>query len=768
MSRPRYARTTDYAAAAAAAAAAYGDPALSDGSSDEQLARAISESKHTAPPPVSRAYAYASSPYSNSQYSISPTSTLIASGSQSPYTHPTNYPVYSQPPTPTPRYAADEVLARNLAREWRVNSVQSALIADPQYSHRIPDPAYVAGPPLVVRADSNTNFEYHRDSLARPLSPLLIPRPLSSNGTSFTHTPSVHSVASVASLRSVASVRSASSVRSSSSVASTSSVRSVASVSSIRSAASVSSIRSASSTASRASRAAILASVTRAARHSPLDAAARALRAALPPSHSPSASIRSSSSIRSGLSSASIKSGGSSSIRSALSSASIRFGSSTHSKSGASTPRAGSIKSSASSTHSRSGSSTHSKSGPSSDPDPAASALARLRTRATAALRCPAPGCGARIDAVPLDEIPLPSPPSSSSSLADAPPPSALLAALRARCPRPTCASKAVNESLCRGCGVPLRGWNGFGSGRGQGGMDEDETWHCPAARALGAWGAVGAFERAFDTTTNGLAKEKARDKDRPLIAPLHALAFFLAPPLPADGDGPESSPPSPPLSVFSTQSKSSRRGEGSMPGGLLLSEGEGGWGQEYAREQERMEEEHEAAEEEADAALGLLLRRSRVLGYIAGVLRAGAGSYSATGAAAAGGNGPGGIAATVDVGTWMARASAFGAVLRLLRALGNAGVGVGGCLEYPEARFPSSPSAYPSSSAHERQSGAYNNSAHPHAPQTLLTLITTLEPARAALLRLAGASTFGPTVDKAQALGDGVLYLLLQGLLAA
>ncbi|KAJ7080309.1 hypothetical protein C8R44DRAFT_992489 [Mycena epipterygia] len=280
--------------------------------------------------------------------------------------------------------------------------------------------------------------------------------------------------------------------------------------------------------------------------------------------------------------------------------------------------------------------------------------------------------------------------------------------------------------------------------------MDEEEIWHCPAVRVLGAWGAVGAFEHAFD------AKEKARDKDRPVIAPLHALAFFLAPPLLADGNGSEFLPPSPPPSVFSTQLKSwAGVVEGSMPGGFLLSEGEGGCGPEYAREEERVEEEHEAAEEEADVALGTLLRWSRVLEYVAGVLRAGAGSAGA-------GAGTG----AVDVGRCgRVRRGVAGAA----RA-GGCGEGVGRCLGYPETRFPSSSSAYPSPSpsTHERQSGAYNNSAHPHPPQTLLTLITALEPARAALLRLAGASMFGPTVDKAQALGDGVLYLLLQGLLAA
>jgi hypothetical protein len=50
-------------------------------------------------------------------------------------------------------------------------------------------------------------------------------------------------------------------------------------------------------------------------------------------------------------------------------------------------------------------------------------------------------------------------------------------------------------------------------------------------------------------------------------------------------------------------------------------------------------------------------------------------------------------------------------------------------------------------------------------APPTLLALIRTLDGARAGLLRLAGATTFGPTVGTAHALCDAVLYLLLQDL---
>jgi hypothetical protein len=50
----------------------------------------------------------------------------------------------------------------------------------------------------------------------------------------------------------------------------------------------------------------------------------------------------------------------------------------------------------------------------------------------------------------------------------------------------------------------------------------------------------------------------------------------------------------------------------------------------------------------------------------------------------------------------------------------------------------------------------------------SLLSLIRTLEPARLALLRLAGATRFGPTVETAHALCDGVLYLLLHDLLEA
>ncbi|KAJ7776633.1 hypothetical protein DFH07DRAFT_951765 [Mycena maculata] len=143
------------------AAAAYGEPALSDSSSDEQIARAISESKKTArSPPVSRAFSYASSSAStllgSGSGSSSPRSEYARSHTSSPA-----YPGVS--PTPTPRYAADEVIARNLARSWRVagasprrtraitieilHSVILVVLFRPADVVSVPQPPVIAPPP---------------------------------------------------------------------------------------------------------------------------------------------------------------------------------------------------------------------------------------------------------------------------------------------------------------------------------------------------------------------------------------------------------------------------------------------------------------------------------------------------------------------------------------------------------------------------------------------------------------------------------------------
>lgn len=193
------------------------------------------------------------------------------------------------------------------------------------------------------------------------------------------------------------------------------------------------------------------------------------------------------------------------------------------------------------------------------------------------------------------------------------------------------------------------------------------------------------------------------RTADKPLIGQLHALVFFLSPPprpAPAPGSGL-----------------------------LLLSDGD----------------EDGGAVSEADPSLPALLGLSRVPAYAASLLRAGAA-------------GPRG---EVDVGGWMARGPAYGAVLRVLRALGDAGCQA--VLARPvhagagtEAWFRR---GVPGGDGDAVWTDERNG-------ETLRGLIRRLESARVALLRLAGATTFGPTVEKAHALCDGVLYLLLQDVL--
>jgi hypothetical protein len=141
----------------------------------------------------------------------------------------------------------------------------------------------------------------------------------------------------------------------------------------------------------------------------------------------------------------------------------------------------------------------------------------------------------------------------------------------------------------------------------------------------------------------------------------------------------------------------------------------------------------------EAHAALPALLGLSRVPAYAAALLRVGAGTN-----------------ARVDVGTWMARAPAYGAVLRVLRAVGDAGCT--SVLGRP-VRGGAGTAAWLRGGREE----VWRDDA---GAETLRSLIRRLEGARVALLRLAGATTFGPTVEKAHALCDGVLYLLLQDVL--
>ncbi|KAF7292880.1 hypothetical protein MIND_01187000 [Mycena indigotica] len=215
-------------------AAAYGEPALSDASSDEQIARAISESKktvHHRAPPISRTSSASSWTF------VGEESPSRASSISNGYT-----------PTPTPRYAADETVARSLARSWNVASLQSDIIHNPSFSPS-------SGPPLVVRSPSparssisaSTSYTYRSPPPNRPLSPLsLSARSLSSVAS---RSPSITSISSVASTHSNVS----------------------------------------------ASIASIISSVARSSRHEPLDTATRTLRASLPPSLSRSVSSSSSS-----------------------------------------------------------------------------------------------------------------------------------------------------------------------------------------------------------------------------------------------------------------------------------------------------------------------------------------------------------------------------------------------------------------------------------------------------------------------------------------
>ncbi|KAJ6577778.1 hypothetical protein B0H19DRAFT_1253088 [Mycena capillaripes] len=754
MSRPRSTRSTASSSSSGSsffgrgsglrgiseyeAAAAYGEPAPSDPS---QIARAIEDSKRTAQTPraVSRAFSYASSSSSSSS-----SSTLLGSDSDSSstYSYYAPSPAHSYYAPTTPRHAAkDEVIARNLAQSWDVASMQSQLIADPQYSR--------AGPPAVLRSPSPSPTTSTRSSRSsgssrssassqrtaydtsafqnytgyspvptptpsRPLSPLLLPTRL--------RTPSVRSSAS--------------------------SIRSVSSVSSIRSARSAS---SAASTASRASLSSLLSSVARAERHAPLHTAATALRASLARSASTASLARSTST-------SSIRSG------STINIAVVPPSSASHAPS-----RASSVRSQSQST---AGTARGDEIAGTAQTDERA-VLAQLRALANSPLRCTNPGCGTLIVAARWDDIPFPPPPPSSSSSpnpanpnpANPPLPPALLAALHAHCP--LCATPH-----CRGCGAAVQcgvGCSGAAStpasalaatymyntgspyspSPSQGNYNArcPIPTHCPPARALGTLAALLAFERAYssinvstvnaNTSPNG--KGQSREADRALLGALGTLVYFLSP-----SPTPASLPATPPAS-----------GSNQAPGG---------WAE--------REEENEDAE--AHPALPALISMSGVLGYAGALLRSGARSTISN--VYAGSNSPSVINArggdvSVDVGTWMARAPAFGAVLALLRALALGGAGCAGVLERPllspssstlqrgnlegwlrtgmVSRPPRSPHSSTSSRAHQTDE-----------EETLRTLIRTLDPARAALLRLAGASTFGPTVARAHALCDAVLWL--------
>ncbi|KAJ7770033.1 hypothetical protein B0H16DRAFT_1517104 [Mycena metata] len=693
---------------------------------------------------------------------------------------------YGGPPTPTPRYAADELLARNLAQEWRVASVQGEVLADPQYARSAPStPASAAprnvhftppgsarsahGPPLVVRASSPTpsaastrsSWSYHAPSSpsphrasshqssrppsiahsrshsasastpiasargtptpSRPLSPLDV------DDDFYLRTPSVRSAASsTSSTSSAASIRSASSIRSAGSARS-GSIRST-SAASMRSASSAGTARSHRSTQS------LLVSLTRSARHAPLHAAAAQAREL----------HRTSSRASSKAGSARLT------TPNASKAGSVRYGTSSNA-------------------HSHSASSTGGEASNGSLTLDERGALARLHALATAPTRCAHPACGAMIPGVlrgVWDGILFPSPPSvdlvpskpppfplspSSSNTSLPPPkpppptpipiPQSLTAALHARC-------AACSTTHCRGCGlaVACSGGPACGLPSSANGPNPSSTYshcplptHCPPARALGALAALCAFDRAVSSSASA---SPGRETDKALLGPLRALIYFLAPPPPG---------------------LRTPRASLDMPGGMLFSVPE--------EEPEGGEEGGGDGETEMDAALPVLLLLSRVPGYVAGLLRAGV-PIPPSSPSPSSGYGYGGATAmpNVDVGTWMARAPAYGAVLRLLRAVGDAGGGSrvlvrpimsfgmesGGQVE----KWLRSARGETSATRH------LNRHAVEGGGETLLALIRRLEPARAALLRLAGATSFGPTVEKAHALCDAVLYVLLQDVL--
>ncbi|KAJ7036693.1 hypothetical protein C8F04DRAFT_1336064 [Mycena alexandri] len=859
-----------------AAAAAYGEPALSDAASDAQIARAIAESKTSramgyasnsssastllgsaagsgsdsgSSTPGSRAaslYSYGSG--SNSNYSYGgalpqrhiptpaypghspvptpahsasrvplPSSAYSATSSSTPRQLQSPYAGSRGPPTPTPRYAADELLARNLAREWRVASVQGQVLADPQFARSAPStpapaPRNVhftppgssrsahggAGPPpLVVRAPSPTpsvasvasarsNWSYHAPSPhrastsshhasrppsiahsrsqsagapnasargtptpSRPLSPLDV------DDDFYLRTPSVRSAASSTSSSSAASIRSMSSAASTRSSASGASARSGASIRSASSKTSMRSGASASTAHSHRSTQSLLASLTRAARHAPLHAAAAQARE--------------------------------------LHRASSRASSRNASVAGSS--RAHSVRSGTSSTGG-----AHSGAEASGLTLEERTALARLHALATAPARCTNPACGAMIPGVlrgvwdgilfptppsvdPTPPKPFPLSPSSSSSstspkplapMTPIPIPQSLTAALHASCP-------ACSATHCRGCGLavacsggpacgvpPPKSMSRAGYNANPNPNPRTTHWHCPLpthcapARALGAVAALCAFDRAHLLVST--TASPGREADKALLGPLHALLYFLAPP--------------PPIGVLGPMTPRASR---DVPGGLLFSVPEDGgehdgWG--AGGGEEGGGETETEMEAEMDPALPALLLLSRAPGYVAGLLRAGV-PYTTTSGYGYGGGG-GAIASAmpnVDVGTWMARAPAYGAVLRLLRAVGDAGGGGRRVLARPVVALPPLRTGKESGGEVERWLRSArgetsstrhrdNNNNREGGGETLLTLIRRLEPARAALLRLAGATSFGPTVEKAHALCDGVLYVLLQDVL--
>ncbi|KAJ7815627.1 hypothetical protein B0H14DRAFT_2846836 [Mycena olivaceomarginata] len=552
------------------------------------------------------------------------------------------------------------------------------------------------------------------------------------------------------------SVRSAASNSTSNSTSNAASVRSASSASSVRSISSISSVRSASTARSTESAqsqiqsiASLLSSVARAARHAPLESAAQALRASL--SASPSVALSHAGSVASGRSA--------STSRGSIRAGSVR-----------------SVATSASRTSTLTRETTASEAAARAKEEE--EALAQLHTLATSPVRCANPGCGTLIPAAGLDDITFPTPftaPTPANPYALPPP---LLAALHARCP-------VCTTAHCRGCGLPT-GCDGCAEQPATAGSpwpSPSKSWsapppptskanrcpiptHCPAARALGVLAALVAFDRAYLAS---LASKPGRATDKPLLGALHALVYLLETPPPrlrlhpSPAAAPPGSFPSAPSGSSASSSSRSLRSVSSTGAGLLLraqpQSWDGGSVSSYG------------GGSESSYGGGSAVR--------CGLLRAGA-------------------APPVDVGTWMARAPAYGAVLGVLKALGGeggcaevlvwsvqampvSGQGGGGAGGGVEAWLRASPAQNRrwererererERAERERLRNAARGGVGAERQEdgvSLLSLIRTLEPARLALLRLAGATRFGPTVETAHALCDGVLYLLLHDLLEA
>ncbi|KAK7013059.1 hypothetical protein R3P38DRAFT_3278278 [Favolaschia claudopus] len=803
-----------------AAAASWGEPALSDAGSDEQMARAISESKKTVPrSPLSRAYSVSSS---------NPSTTFLGSGSSSGTSNGSIHdiptfaasPAQQHSPIPTPRFAADEVIAHNLADSWDTASVHSRMVDNPQYTR--------SPPPIVIRSPSTSPRSIASGRSYLPLSPtpsrpqsIHQQSPPSSQRNSYMQpTPTLSRSSSVQQQQSPTPTQ-RSYIQQSPTPSRTSSHRSSynqqsptpSRASSVQhgsptwsrplpaiqqqsptasrplsplilptrlrtpSIRSVSSARSAASTASRGSVSSVLSSVTRTARHAPLQTAAQTLR----------------DSVSFSIPSIVVQSPSNSSYKSMTPPV-------------VSSPRI-------------------------APPPPLSSqeieALVRLHTLANSPTRCSNPNCGTLIPPAPLDSIAFPTTLSTTMSTDTLTPlPRSLIAALHAQCP-------ACLTTHCRGCAQPLSSCSApsavctsvpnnasavalmrnaassatpklphssrpgsslalqtrYNNGRYGSALSQQPPSscpvpaHCAAARALGALASLVAFDRALGAQGRSLVRP-GRASDKALVGPLHALVYFLEAGPEGSvgvggggmgmgmGGGPRSIPSSAPSSTGAgaflgrtpTTTSSSHNGGASRP---AFSRSETGGSQ--------MD-----VPPEVHPALPTLIALSQVPAYAAGLLRLGVG----VGGSGFRGNG------NVDVGIWMARAPAYGAVLRLLRALGDTPA-CRGILEYPVKVKASPGSGYGIGGGGGQMQGmeeeeveveSWLNADSPQIPSldhgysssrgeeeeytTILTLVRRLETARVALLRLAGATTFGPTVETAHALCDGVLYLLLQDVL--